>query len=248
MKLDRTGEIRYNTNNEKMVIVKYSKSKDIVIKFENGYLVKTSYDHFKSGYVKNLFYPSVYGVGFLGGEIDCIDDKKRTKYNCWNSMLQRCYDKNFHIKNPTYKDCTVCKEWHNFQNFSKWYDENFYKIIGEKMCLDKDILVKGNKIYSPETCIFVPQIINSFFLINKNKRNNLPVGVRLHKCKNIPDNYIAESYNKKYIGIYETPELAFQAYKESKEYFIRNYAINNKNLIPEKLYNALYNYEIKIND
>lgn len=78
-------------------------------------------------------------------------------------MLERCYSARYQERKPTYKGCSVCDEWLNYQNFAKWYDDNYYEIKGEIMCLDKDILVKGNKIYSPENCVFVPNYINVLF-------------------------------------------------------------------------------------
>lgn len=84
-------------------------------------------------------------------------------YSTWLSMLKRCYNIEFQFKHSSYIGCSVHEDWHNFQNFAKWYDENYYSIGNERIALDKDILVKGNKIYSPETCIFVPHNINNLF-------------------------------------------------------------------------------------
>ena len=121
------------------------------------------------------------------------------------------------------------------------------------MCLDKDILYKGNKIYGPDTCIFVPQRINTIFGTNMRRRGNLPIGVTF--CKR----------NKKYtshcwtlnadgkrnniaLGYFDSPEKAFNAYKQFKESYIQKVAENYKPFIPETLYNALINYKININD
>lgn len=83
-------------------------------------------------------------------------------------MLRRCYDKQFQERQPTYKGCIVCEEWYNFQNFAKWFDENYYEIEGEKIALDKDLLKLNNKIYSPSTCCFLPQRINVSLVSSKN--------------------------------------------------------------------------------
>ena len=79
-------------------------------------------------------------------------------------MLKRCYDPKYQEKEPTYKGCTVENHLLNFQHMCKWLEENYYEIPGETMCLDKDILCKGNKIYSRNTCIFVPERINLLFV------------------------------------------------------------------------------------
>ena len=111
-------------------------------------------------YIKNPYHPAVYGIGYIGeGE-----GEKGRVYNIWKKVLQRCYSKEYHIKKPTYIGCSVVKEWLNFQNFAKWYKKNYKPETMEGWHLDKDILVKGNKIYSPETCCFVPADINSLLL------------------------------------------------------------------------------------
>lgn len=162
-------------------------------------------------------------------------------------MLKRCYDKNWKQKHPTYKDCTVCDEWHNFQNFAQWYEENYYEIPGEIMQLDKDILIKGNKVYSPDTCCFVPGDINSLFIKSDEIRGNLPIGVTKEK-----DKYMAQCQNtlgyKRRIGLFNTPEEAFDAYKKRKEKIIKEIANKYKEYIPDKLYKAMYNYEVEWED
>lgn len=68
-------------------------------------------------------------------------------------MIKRCYNQKCLLKDNTYRGCSVCDEWLNFQNFGEWYDENYYEVPNEVMDLDKDILHKGNKIYSPDNCV-----------------------------------------------------------------------------------------------
>lgn len=77
-------------------------------------------------------------------------------YKTWDTMIRRCYSKYKQVENPTYIGCSVCEEWLTFSNFKRWFDENYI----EGYELDKDILVKGNKVYSPETCCFVPKRLN----------------------------------------------------------------------------------------
>lgn len=151
-KIDRTVERRINNFGSKMIIVGYRMSRDIDVYFpEYNWIAKgVQYSAFKKGNVKCPYERTVYGVGYLGeGKYKCKENGKYTKcYKVWNSMLQRCYDKKYHRKEPTYKDCEVSEEWHNFQSFAEWYDKNYYEIEGETMALDKDILIKHNKIYS----------------------------------------------------------------------------------------------------
>ena len=163
-------------------------------------------------------------------------------------MIQRSYDDDFKEREPTYKGCEVCTEWHNFQNFAEWFEDNYYKIPGEVMSLDKDVLVKGNKIYSPETCMFVPQDINILFTKCDNSRGDYPIGVSYHKQKG---KYISRCNvcNKlKHLGYFDNPEEAFNAYKTAKEKYIKEVADKYKEYIPQKLYEAMYNYEVEIDD
>ena len=167
-------------------------------------------------------------------------------------MLKRCYSGEYQKKEPTYKDCTVCKEWLNYSNFKKWYDDNYYEIDGEQMALDKDILVKGNKIYSPETCVFVPQNINNLFIKSNKIRGKYPIGVTFNKNKNKYQAYCSMLINgksqQKTLGYYNNIEEAFNAYKQFKEADIKQMADYYKENIPDKLYEAMYNYKVEITD
>ena len=82
----------------------------------------------------------------------------------YHNMYDRCYSPAYHERSPQYKDCEICPEWlDDKNNFYDWVLENYYTIDREQIDLDKDILVKGNKIYSPDTCIFAPHSINTYF-------------------------------------------------------------------------------------
>lgn len=163
-------------------------------------------------------------------------------------MIQRYYDVKVHNLNPSYKDCVICDEWHSLYNFNKWYMQNHYLIAGERMELDKDILVKGNKIYSPDTCVFVPKRINTLILGANKIRGEFPIGVYYDKQKK---RYIAclSNGNKSVkVARCQTPIEAFYEYKFYKEQHIRNVAENYKDHIPKCLYNALINWNIEITD
>ena len=132
-------------------------------------------------------------------------------------MFKRCYSKHYLEKQPSYKGCMVCEEWKTFSVFEEWFDKNYYTIENEIMCIDKDILFKGNKIYSPETCIFVPKSINSMFVSGKAKRGSLPIGVSYDSESGKYQAYYTENSKHKRIGRYDDPEDAFIAYKEKRE-------------------------------
>ena len=236
-KIDRTGEIGYNSFGSKMELITYRNFNDIDIYFEEYDWVSKhkKYNDFRDGKIKCPYEPRLYGIGFLGeGGYNCY----HISYNVWHNMIKRCYcsDKN---DNPTYIGCEVCREWYNFQNFAKWYEENYYEIEGQKMHLDKDILIKGNKIYSPQTCVIVPQRINSIFekhtILNKKEKGKYVPRMKVDGVS-------------MYFGRFETREEAFEVYKKAKEKYIKEVADEYKCYIPTKLYEAMYKYEVEIND
>jgi len=245
--LERIGEENVNSYGSTFKIVEYNNAHDIIVQFYDGYKRKANYHRFSKGEVSNPYDRTVCGVGYFG-EGNYIGIFKG-KHHKWVNMLHRCYNEKIYEKCPSYKGCTVCEEWHNFQVFAKWYDENYYEIDGQIMELDKDILVKGNKIYSPETCVFVPHNINVLFVKSNGKRGEFPIGVSLHKKSNT---YIASCKNKSTkkvtIGYYPTIELAFNTYKKYKEAVIKEVADEYKDKIPQKLYSAMYKYEVEITD
>ncbi len=251
-RIDRTGEEGVNNFGSKMIISKYNNAHDIDVYFpEYDYTVNHArYNNFKKGNIKCVYERRVFGVGYLGdGKYKVKENGKTTKcYKTWHSMLERCYDDNFKEKYPTYKECTIYNKWLNFQNFAEWFEDNYYEVPGEVMCLDKDILVKGNKIYSPKTCVFVSNEINLLFTKSNKSRGDLPIGVSYHKRDNVYISQCGFGDKPKYLGSFNNPEEAFNAYKTAKENYIKDVADKYKEYIPKKLYCAMYNYEIEIDD
>lgn len=134
-------------------------------------------------------------------------------YHRWKSMLQRCYSTKHKERWPTYQNCTVCDEWLTFSNFKSWVQTQEW----EGKHLDKDILVEGNKMYSPETCVFVDHRINSFILDSCASRGEFPIGVYLEKKRN---KYRAQAWidgKQKTLGRFDTPEEAHQAWLKAKQ-------------------------------
>lgn len=116
----------------------------------------------------------IYGIGVNDlNERVKIDGKNLKVYDCWRQMLGRCYDPKYQSKQPTYIGCSVSEDWLYLSNFKKFYDLN-YK---DGYQLDKDILYLGNKIYSPETCVFVPNYLNSLLVDCGASRGNMPLGI-----------------------------------------------------------------------
>lgn len=167
--------------------------------------------------------------------------EKELVYKTWTSMIRRCYSDKYHNLKPTYIDCSVCEEWKYYSNFEKWFYDN-YK---DGYVLDKDILVQGNKIYSPQTCCFVPPYINGLLATNASQRGKYKTGVYFHLNK-----YIAQcGINKvqRRVGLFNTEDEAHEAYKKAKYKEIRRVAKDalGKGEINNKVYEALLNFKIK---
>lgn len=173
---------------------------------------------------------------------DLLLESHTQAYKIWKHILTRCYNKKFHTKEPTYSKCIVCDEWLLFSNFKIWFDVHY--VNGWE--LDKDILVKGNKVYSPQTCCFVPHEINGMFAKTNKKRGIYPIGVNKHgngfRARIVALN---ETIN---IGTYKHVEDAFNAYKREKEKWIKEVADKWKDQLEPRVYEALYNYKVEITD
>ena len=238
--LDRIGEKHITNQGYEIEIIAYRKAIDIDVLFDNGYIKKNvTYADFKRKGIEYPYHPRVYGVGFLGeGLYECRVDGKITKcYDVWHSFLKRSYWKGYHASDKSYKNVTVCQEWHNFQNFAEWFYKNYNPEYMNGWHLDKDILCKECKIYSPETCCFVPQEINIVILSYYTKNGVLPQGVR-YKYSKFESNITINKVNK-YLGIFNTSEEAFEVYKQAKEAYIKELAKKWKDKIDSKVYDAL---------
>lgn len=231
-------------------LVEYRSAKDVTIEWESPFYRGTAQIvDVNRGNVKNPLAPAILGVACfgIGPHIAYTEDKVTVKsYSCWKAMVQRCYDEKFRHKWQSYADCFVCDEWLNYQNFADWYVQNYR----EDWQLDKDILIKDNKIYSPETCMFVPKEINRLFIRNKSVRGKYPIGVTMSK-KVTPRYHAAccNEFNKQtHIGTFNTPEEAFFAYKIFKEDVVKKIAERFKDQISSQLYSILLSYEVAQDD
>lgn len=239
MKLSKTkiGEISYTVYNTPMKIIEYKNNTNVIIEFQDKYKIKKrcTYQRFKEGRVHNPYDKSLYGIGFIGE----INEKDAISYEYWHSMLNRCYGKRSYYN--SYKEITVCDEWLCYANFKKWFDKNYYKVKNERMEIDKDIILKNNKIYSPNTCIFVPQKINNLFIsINKKKA--------IYKNKSNTYYYYKRDRKRQkniLVNNFKTYEEAYKDYKKQKEINIKKTINEYKNLLPLNIFNILNNYIIE---
>lgn len=242
---------RFKTNQGfEVVVTDYVDGYNITAKFEQPreYEFKTYLSSLKTGGIKNKYHPSIYGVGFMGvGQYGSKKDKQAHSH--FTSMFERCYDMVAMEKRQTYVGCEVREDWHDFQDFAKWcYEQKGFN--EHKWQLDKDILVRGNKIYAPENCCFVPSDINALFTKRQAERGLYPIGVYEHS----PGNFRATCSNeflgeRKFSGkLRNTPEEAFYDYKEYKEKVIKQRADFYKDKIDPRVYKALVNYTVQITD
>lgn len=245
---ERIGEVSHTSCGTPAKILEYVNNKNVLIEFQDEYKYqyRTSYLNFKHGYLTNPYEcRNTGGIGFIGvGEYNSRDHK--VPYAKWKQIISRCLKFNENdLAIQSYKDCMICDEWLNFQNFAKWYYENVYEFNGT-LCVDKDILIHDNKLYSPNTCLIVPERINLLFIKEKGRRGELPIGVK--KGYNCYTGMATLGYKKIHLGTFKNVEDAFYAYKNAKEKYIKQIADEYKDIIPQKLYNILYNYEVLITD
>jgi hypothetical protein len=151
-----TSKIYTSVNYGDLIVTNYTDRKNVEVEFINsGYKTTTTAWQITAGQVKDYLSPSVCGVGFMGaGRYKAkIKGKLTRPYQTWISMMKRCYNIKTQARHPTYIGCTVCTEWHNFQNFANWHKCNYI----DGFHLDKDTLICGNKEYSPTACCFISQ-------------------------------------------------------------------------------------------
>lgn len=243
----KVGDVFVTNEGGSVSVVEYHGSREVLIKHNDkyGHVATVRSDHLRSGQVKNPYHPSVYGVGFFGvGEhisYQKEDSKLTPSYIAWRGMLQRCYCPKSHAEKPTYIGCEVHTDWRNFQTFAKWFDQQYR---GDGWQLDKDLIADGNRVYSADTCVFIPHQLNSLVTDCRAVRGDLPQGVsRLYNKYQANLRVDGKQY---FLGSYVTPEEAFEIYKFAKEANVRRMAEKYRGLIDPRVYKTLMNYEVTV--
>jgi len=190
----------------------------------------------------------VHGVGVNDWDGNVrVGGKEIKEYRLWQDMLQRCFSDGLKQKYPAYEGVTCSHEWLSITTFIEDVSQmRGYGLIG--WALDKDILQKGNKLYSKETCCFVPHEINSLLTKRDNDRGEFPVGVCFDKHAGKFKARLNINGKAKHLGLFPTPEDAFQVYKAAKEAQIKVVATKWKDQLDERVYQALLNYTVDITD
>jgi hypothetical protein len=243
------GLVYKNTEGYDAVVVGRD-GNNIHVQFQDSHkaTVTVKNGNLKMGHFSNPYHISVAGFGYYGqGPFVAKEGGKHTEeYEHWNSMLKRCYKSLKH--QPSYYDKHVNECWRNFQVFAEW-------AIAQRgfglpdWHLDKDLLIKGNVEYGPETCVYLPREINSF--IKRKRMNALPIGVDIAYHYNGTPYFrtqAVEDGKNIVLGRFEKVEDAFNAYKSHKEMLAQRLAEKWKDKIDSRAYEALLNYTVEITD
>ena len=188
----------------------------------------------------------VYGIGFNDRKYPSWGSHNTLReYTLWNNLLKRCYSPVYQKGKPTYLGCSVSENFKSYSYFYGWCQTQ----IGfgqEGFQLDKDLIFKGNKVYSEDTCLFLPGELNALLTSSKACRGNLPVGVTAYKEKFLVK--CCKGLISDYVGYFNTCEEAFSAYKQAKEAYIKAQAEKWKAHIDPRAFAALMAYEVQITD
>ena len=237
-----------------LIITKYINHKEVYVKFlDTGYETKAYFGNIKKGIVRDRSVPSILGVGIVGDEVTKVNGNLLKEYILWQALLRRCYCDKFHVKCPTYKDCSVSDNFKYYPYFKEWCNNQIgFNVLDDKgnhFELDKDLLIKGNKVYSEDTCCFIPREINVALIYNQTKKGNHPIGVSYSKVNNKFVVYVKKGEgSREYLGYFEDASVAFLAYKASKEAYLKELAKKWKDKIDPRVYEALIGWEINIDE
>ena len=235
-------------------IVEYNNKTNVKIQFINtGYETVARLGHIKSGGVKDPYSSSVFGVGVVGTKYPAYEYGVVTKeYVLWNNMLKRCYSDIYQKKYPTYEGCEVSDNFKNYEYFYEWCNNQIGfgdDGNGNPFHLDKDLLIKGNKVYSESTCVFIPREINQLLVKRTASRGEYLIGVCWHKRDKVFMATVNKNKGKREnLGYFKTEVEAFNAYKQAKESFVKEQAEKWKGKIDERAYEALMAYTVEITD
>ena len=247
---DCVGKVCKSKSSGDFKILKYNDAYNVDIQFlKTGFEKSVQLVQVKSGNVKDPYSPSVFGVGILGTKYPSTINGRNTKeYDLWYSMLKRCYSATLKKGYPTYEGCEVSENFKYFEYFYEWC----HKQVGfgiEGFELDKDLLIKGNKVYNESTCVFLPQEINLVLTKCVTSRGKYLIGVCWCNTKKAFISQVRKNKGKsERLGIFKTEIEAFNAYKKAKESFVKEQADKWKDQIDERAYEALMNYEVDIDD
>lgn len=177
----------------------------------------------------------VYGWGINDADYNVVIKNSEGKqkmcpiYSAWKDMLQRCNSYKFKEKkqNAKYIECFTNESWRYFIDFKTWALRSGFE---EGLRLDKDILVKGNKEYGPNTCAFVPLSVNNLLLLSK-QREDVPLGATYSKIRQRQVNELKKPYfarlsrygtTQRFLGFFKTSMDAHKCWQLAKADYIED--------------------------
>ena len=242
---NRVGEKYVTYQGYEIEIIEYFNATNCTIQFNDSrssIRKKVAMKEITSGSVKNNYHPEVLGVGYIGvGNYTARVNGKMTKcYNTWFNMLSRCYQST-NDRNATYCNVEVCEEWKCFQNFAEWFYNN---CKNDSWYLDKDILCPTCKIYSPDTCCFIPNQVNVIFKKNNQSISDLPRGVYPKDGKY--ESNISKFGKQHYLGFYGTVEEAHSVYNKAKKEYLEEVSVKWRGILNDNICEAIKNFDISL--
>ena len=226
-------------------VLEVNNKEDVIVEFLDTFKFrkKVSVYSLYSGNVKNPNRPSVWGKGYLGvGKFKVKEGGRFTiEYQVWQRMIGRCYNPKFLNKNESYRDCEVSENFLSFQNFAEWYTSHEFYGLGYE--IDKDLLIRDNKLYSKDTCLLLPKRINNLFVNARGGDRSLPVGVYKTRGSRYCSRFCVDGKNLP-LGTHDTPEEASAVYVKAKEDYIHSLAEKWHGKIEERAYQALMNWTV----
>ena len=240
------GKTFSSNNFGDFIVVDYVNNKDITVEFiATGYQTKTTTKEINQGKIADRLKPSVFGVGIIGTKYPINESGDMNYiYKVWSNIIDRCYNEKTRLKYKAYSDCSTSDNFKYYEYFYEWFISQ--KGCNERFEVDKDLLLKGNKVYSENNCILLPKEINLALSTKKSQRGDFLIGVRKTKTGYQSRCNIR---GKKYsLGVFNTEIEAFNAYKKAKESYLKDLANEWKDKIDDRAYNALMNYQVEITD
>ena len=247
---DCVGKICKSKLSGDFKVLKYNSAKDVEIQFmKTGFETVAQLGHIKNGNVRDPYLPSVCGVGVTGTKYPTTINGVHTKeYKLWTGMLERCYNDAYKKQRPTYEGCEVSDNFKYYEYFYEWCHSQI-GFGNEGWHLDKDLLVKGNKVYSEKTCVFIPNEINLLLTKRTTSRGEYLIGVYWCNTKKAFISQVSRNKGKQEcLGSFKTELEAFNTYKTAKEAFVKEQANKWKGKVDPRAYEALTNYTVDIND
>lgn len=242
-KTTHAGDVFASNDGSSCVVISAPKGRKALVRFRDkmAHEMWAYKNNLARGELKNPYHPSLCGVGFMGvGRFSSWSDGKLCPvYSRWANMIKRCYGSP--DRNKSYDDCSVRGDWHSLQEFGAWVTAQ--PLWGVERCdVDKDLLIMGNRVYSPDACLLVPARIN-YLLTRPSISKGLPVGVTSKgglyeaKCREQDSKYRS-------LGAFSCPKDAFNVYRQHKLSVIRSVADEYRSRIDPRLYDALMSYEV----